>query len=120
MISIIDKKFFTNFNISNSLIIYIKLNIVDIPRSKNTDRFRQESVGNRRNVEAVFPPEMFWIFSDDFRPFPIGKQRKLTGIHRKKSEKFPVGILLPLPYISGALLQDPVTFPLLSYRIRWP
>jgi hypothetical protein len=42
------------------------------PRSKNTGRFRQESTGNRRNVEAVFPPEIFWIFSDDFRPVPAG------------------------------------------------
>jgi hypothetical protein len=68
-------------------------------------------------VEAVFPPEIFRIFFDDFRPVPAGKHRKLTGIHRKKSNKFPVGILLPLPVISGAFLQDSVTFPLLSCRI---
>jgi len=68
-------------------------------------------------VEAVFPPENFRIFSDDFRPVPAGKHGKLTGIHWKKSEKFPVGILLPLPAISVAFLQDPVTFPLLSCRI---
>jgi hypothetical protein len=41
----------------------------------------------------------------------------LTGIHWKKSDKFPVGILLPLPAISVAFLQDPVTFPLLSCRM---
>jgi len=41
----------------------------------------------------------------------------LTGIHRKKSNKIPVGILLPLLAISVAFLQDPVTFPLLSCRI---
>jgi hypothetical protein len=35
---------------------------------------------------------------------------KLIGIHRKKSKKFPVGILLPLPAISGAFLQDPAGF----------
>jgi hypothetical protein len=46
-------------------------------------------------------------FSDFFRPVPARKHRKLTGIHRKKSNKFPVGILLPLPAISGAFLQDP-------------
>ncbi len=46
-------------------------------------------------VEAVFRPENFRIFSDDFRPVPAGKRRKLTGIHRKKSGQFPVGILLP-------------------------
>ena len=68
-------------------------------------------------MEALFPPEIFRIFSDDFRPVPAGKYRKLTGIHRKKSRKFPIGILHPLPPISGAFLQDPVTSPLLSCRI---
>jgi len=77
------------------------------PRSKITGRFRQESIGNHWNVEAVFPPEIFRIFSDDFRPVPAGKHGKLTGIHRKKSNKIPVGILLPLPGISVAFLQDP-------------
>ncbi len=81
--------------------------ILHTPRSKNTGRFRQESTGNHRNVEAVFPPEIFRIFSDDFQPVPAGKPRKLTRIHRKKSSKFPVGILLPFPTISGAFLQDP-------------
>jgi hypothetical protein len=92
---------------------------VHLPRSKITGRFRQESTGNRWNVEAVFPPENCRIFSDDFRPVPAGKYRKLTGIHRKKFNKFSVGILLPLPAISGAFLQDPVTFPLLSRRFLW-
>jgi hypothetical protein len=68
-------------------------------------------------VEAVFPPEIFRIFSDNFRPVPAGKHGKLTGIHRKKSNKFPVGILLPLLPVSVAFSQDPVTFPLLSCRI---
>jgi hypothetical protein len=63
-------------------------------------------------VEAVFSPENFRIFSDDFRPFPAGKHRKLTGIHRKKSNKFPVGILLLLPAISSAFL-------LLSCKLLW-
>jgi len=57
-------------------------------------------------VEAVFPPEIFRIFSDDFPPVLAKKHRKLTGIHRKKFNKFPIGILLPLPAISGAFLQD--------------
>jgi hypothetical protein len=34
--------------------------------------------------------------------------RQLTGIHQKKFNKFPVGILLPLPAILGAFLQNPV------------
>jgi hypothetical protein len=38
-------------------------------------------------VEAVFPPEIFRILSDDFRPVPAGKHRKSTEIRRKKSNK---------------------------------
>ncbi len=64
------------------LFIYLLNN--SYPRSKNTGRFRQESIGNRWNVEAVFPPENFRIFSDDFRLIPTGKLGELTGIHRKK------------------------------------
>jgi len=84
-----------------------------------TGGFWQESTRNRWNVEAVFPPEIFRILSDDLRPFPAEKHRKLTEIHRKKSNKFPVGILFSLLAISGAFLQDPMTFPLLSCRILW-
>jgi hypothetical protein len=36
-------------------------------------RFRQESIGNRWNVEAVFPPENFRIISDRFLPESTGK-----------------------------------------------
>jgi hypothetical protein len=51
--------------------------------------------------------------------FPVGKHRKLAGIHRKKILKIPIGILLPLPAISGAFLQNPVTFPLVFCMFRW-
>jgi hypothetical protein len=78
-----------------------------MPRSKNTGRFRHESTENHWNVEAVFPLKIFRIFSDDFRPVPVGKHRKMTGIHRKNFNKFPLGILLPLSAISGAFLQNP-------------
>ena len=64
--------------------ISICLMALVIPRSKNTGRFRQESTGSHRNVEAVFQPENFRIFSDDFRPVPAGKHRELIGIHWKK------------------------------------
>jgi len=85
----------------------IATNIDYSPRSKMTGRFRQETIGNRWNVEAVFPSENFRIFSDHFRAVPAGKRGKLTRIHRKKSGKFPVGVLLPLPAIFVAFLQDP-------------
>jgi len=91
--------------------------VVVVPQVGNYGPVRQKSIGNHWNVEAVFPTEIFRIFSDDFRPVPAGEYGKLTGIHWKKSNKFPVGILPPLPAISVAFLQDPVTFPLLSCRI---
>jgi hypothetical protein len=69
-------------------------------------------------MEAVFRPKIFRTFSDDFRPVPVETQRKLTGIHRKKSGQFPAGILLPFPRNSGVFLQDPVTFPPLYGGIR--
>jgi hypothetical protein len=43
-----------------------------IPRSKITGRFRQESTGNRWNVEVVFPPEIFSMISDRFLPESTG------------------------------------------------
>ena len=87
-----------------------------LPMSNNTARKRPVPRHSGDFMAAVFPPEIFRIFSDDFRLVPAGKHRKLTGIHRKKSRKFPVGILPPLPAISSAFLQDLVTFPLLSCR----
>jgi hypothetical protein len=54
-------------------------------------------------MEAVLQPEIFRIFPDGFGPIPAEKHKELTGIYRKKSKKFSVGILLPpFPAISGA------------------
>jgi hypothetical protein len=61
-------------------------------------------------MEAVFRPEIFRTFSDDFRRVPAGTHKKLTGIHRKKSENFPTGILLPVPGISAVFQQDLALF----------
>ncbi len=67
------------------------------PQQLNNNPVRKLPVpGNSGDfVAAVFRPENFRIFSDDFRSVPAEKHRKLTGIHRKKSGRFPVGILLP-------------------------
>ena len=65
------------------------------PRSNRTARKRPVPWNSGDFVEAVFRPEIFRIFSDDFRSVPAGKHRKLAGIHRKKSGQFPAGILLP-------------------------
>ncbi len=66
-----------------------------MPRSNSPAR-KRPVLGNYVDfVEAVFRPEIFRIFSNDFRSVPVGKHRRLVGIHRKKSENFLVGILLP-------------------------
>jgi hypothetical protein len=70
-------------------------------------------------MEAVFPPENFRIFSDDFRPTSRRKAQKIGLNPPEKSLKIPIGILLPIPAISGAFLQNPVTFPLVSRMFRW-
>jgi hypothetical protein len=46
-------------------------------------------------VEAVFRPEIYWIFSGGFLSISCAFRQEPVGNHRKKSEKFPVGILLP-------------------------
>ena len=53
-----------------------------------------EYTGSHRNMEAVFQPENFRIFSGDFRAVPDGKHRKMIGMRRKKSGNFPAWILL--------------------------
>jgi hypothetical protein len=58
---------------------------------------RPDPMDSRRILEAVFQTELSRMFFDDFRPVPTGKYRQLAGIHRKKSEKLPVEILLPFP-----------------------
>jgi hypothetical protein len=68
-------------------------------------------------MEAVFRPEIFRTFFDDFRPVPVGTHRKLRGIHRKKFGHLPAQILLPVSRISSVFLQDLVTFQHLSCRI---
>jgi hypothetical protein len=50
-------------------------------------------------MEAICRPEIFWIFSDDFRLVSAEKYRKLTAIYGKKSEKFSA--------ISSAFLPEP-------------
>ncbi len=46
-------------------------------------------------VEAVFRPEICWIFSGGFLSISCAFRQEPAGNHRKKSEKFPVEILLP-------------------------
>ncbi len=86
----------------------------------NRPAWKRSVPGNSGDfVEAVFRPEIFRIFSNDFRSVPVRKHRNLAGIYRKKSENFPAGILLPCcsdfrcfpaGYVdfSASFLQDPV------------
>ena len=58
--------------------------VIHNPRWKNTGRFRQEYTGSHRNMEAVFWPENFLIYSGEFRSVP---GRKAQESDRKSSEK---------------------------------
>jgi hypothetical protein len=86
----------------------------DVPRSNTHGQKRPVPRHSGDFMEAVFPPEIFPMISDRFLPESTENWLESTG---KKSRKIPVGMLLPRPAISGAFLQDPVTFPLLSCRI---
>ena len=55
----------------------------------------QEYIGSHRNMEAVFQPENFRIFSGGFRPVSGGKVQESDRNAPEKSRNFPVGILLP-------------------------
>jgi hypothetical protein len=62
---------------------------------RESHRILQENTGNRWNVEAVFRPEIVQIFSGGFLSTSCTFRQEPPGNHRKKSEKFPAGILLP-------------------------
>ena len=48
----------------------------------------QEYTGSHRNMEAVFRPENFRIFSDNFRPVPGGKAQESDRNAPEKIQKF--------------------------------
>jgi hypothetical protein len=55
----------------------------------------QENTRNRWNMEAVFRPEIVRIFFGGFLSNSCAFRQEPAGNHQKKSENFPVGILLP-------------------------
>ena len=61
-------------------------------KSRKNLRFPQENTGNQWNVEAVFRPEFFRIFSGWLPTRSCRNKQELTG---KKFENFPAEILLP-------------------------
>ncbi len=64
-------------------------------KMRESHRILQENAGNRWNMEAVFRPEIVRIFSGRLLPISCAFLQELAGNDRKKSEKFPAGILLP-------------------------
>jgi hypothetical protein len=62
---------------------------------RESHRILQENTGNRRNMEAVFRPKIVWILSGGFLPTFCAFRQEPGEKHRKKSENFPAGILLP-------------------------
>jgi hypothetical protein len=51
---------------------------MDIQIDHSCQRILQENTENIWNMEALFLPGIFRIFSDDFRKDPLGKHRKLS------------------------------------------
>src|SRR5579862_9659659 len=59
----------------------------------------QENTGKNWNMEAVFPPGIFRIFSDDFRSDPAGKHGKLSESTEKNPENSRPEYCFQLPSI---------------------
>ena len=86
-------------------------------RSKSMGRLRQEYTGSHWNMEAVFRPENFRIFSGAFRSLSCAFCQELVGNHRKKNpEIFRLEYCFHVPMTSGVFLQDPAFFPSLSCK----
>jgi hypothetical protein len=62
---------------------------------RESHQILQENTENRWNMEAVFRSEIARIFPGGFLSTSCAFRQEPTGNHRKKSENFPVGILLP-------------------------
>ena len=62
---------------------------------RKSHRILQENTRNRWNMEAVFRPEIDRTFSGGFQPTSCAFWLETAGNYWKKSEEFPVGILLP-------------------------
>ena len=79
----------------------------DEPMSKNMGRFRQEYTGSHRNMEAVFRPENFRIFSGAFRSHSSTFRQELVRNHPKKFRNFQLEYCFHVPVTSGVFLQVP-------------
>ena len=65
--------------------------------------------------------KFFGFFSGGFQPILVLSGRNRPEIRRKKSEKFPTGILLPCSGYFRCFLQDTVIFPAFSCRfLQYP
>ena len=68
-----------------------------LPRSKRTSRIRQESSGNRWDLETVFRTEKSSDFSGVFQPNSCSLWWKTAGSYWKNPKIFGLGILLSIP-----------------------
>jgi hypothetical protein len=68
-------------------------------------------------MEAVFRPEIFPMIFGRFLPESRGSWQESTG---KNLDNFRPEYCFHVPPISGVFLQETMTFPHLSCRIRWP
>ena len=59
------------------------LTALETPRSKNTG----QSGRNTPKHKGSIPAGNIWHFSNDFRPVPSGKHKKVVGMHRQKNQK---------------------------------
>ena len=104
---------------------YYKLGLFSInwlipPRSKNPRRKRLVPTTSGDFTETVFLPGNLRVFSDNFRPFPDGKNRKGPEVSGKNPKIPGREYCFHLPVISRFFLQDMVIFPAGSCSILCP
>jgi hypothetical protein len=95
-------------------------------KMRESHRILQENTGYRWNMEAVLRPEIARIFSGGFLSTSCAFRQKPAGNHRKKSENFPAGILLPQnhrnypePVVSGPDCSTWISHTIIERRWRY-
>jgi hypothetical protein len=86
------------------------------PRTAGNSR---DTTENTRKLEAIFWSGIFGIFSTGFRQILVLSDRIRPEIIEKILENSWREYCFHVPDISSVFLQDPVTFPHPSCKIRW-
>jgi hypothetical protein len=98
----------------------VGINIIfidDNPGERRTAVNGRDVTENTRKLEAVFRPGIFWIFSGGFQQLPVlsgGIRPEMIGTNPGNSRP---EYCFHVPGISRVFLQEPVTFPHLSWKI---